>query len=750
MNERVNGTLVERVERLETNSEEMRAELRRLKGRGVNPEPYGAHPVAPPEETIWRRLALVAAHPMETSRQGRGEELGRGTRSGGDASSGWLPFDLGDLGDYRSGEWWLGRIGIGLLLFGVAFLYLLSVERGWITPVVRVGFGFALGATLIILGLRVFENRRSFSQVLLGGGVGALYTTGFAAYNLYALVPHALAFSFMVVVTLLAFFLSVRGSGVALALIGTVGGLGTPFVLHDGSGALGGLVLYACVVLTGAGAIYLYKGWTSLLAVSFFGGWSVFLAGLSNNPSTTSGRYPEDATALQLGVAFAWLLFWLVPALRETLYARPNPATHPSPANAIVTGAIVTHATSVASPLIALAFTQTIWTPASETLGFVSLAAAAFYALAALAFRRLEGTRSQTPPVSFTQALVALLLLTLSIVLVLDGDALLFTLAAEATIICHTARRLSSRVLTFEAYFLWVVVATWVCGRLLIVLSSGLFAGSSAPPLAGASFWAASLTDLAVIALAFLSSRAVSPRAAVIYRAAAHAAVLAWLARELFQLSNGESWTLLSWTAYAAGLHLISHRLPSWGTGAMAHAVSATVAVWLGARLLGGAVAPGYAGTPVFNTWGLADLGVIALLAVAGLVPGAIVPHRLAQAYGITGHVAFLAYLWRELSMPPGGEAHVTLAWGAYAVVLLLAGLRLDRVQIFRGGMTTLFLIVGKLFLVDLASIEAVWRVLLFLGFGGLFLALSFYTRSLWRPKENTTASKIPQGGRER
>ena len=740
MNERVNGNLVERVERLERDSEEMRAELRRLKVHAIDIQPFEAQPTVPPEEKIRRRLTLGAAPPMEISHKGPGEEIGRAAESGESSPSGWLPFDLGNLGDYRSGEWWLGKIGVGLLLFGVAFLYLVSVERGWITPPVRVGFGLVLGMILITLGLRVFEHRRSFSQVLLGGGVGTLYATGFAAFNLYALVPHALAFSFMVAVTLLAFFLSLRGSGAALALVGTVGGLGTPFILHDGSSSIGGLILYSCVVLAGTGAIYLYKGWTSLLAVSFFGGWSVLLSGLLTSPSTISGRYPEEATALQLGVAFAWLLFWLLPALRETLRTRPSPVNlRASTTSATLGGATFTQATSFFSPLLALAFTQMVWALSSETIGFVALAAAALYALAALALRRLEGTPSQTFAVPFTQALVALLLLTLAIVLVLDGDALLFALAAEAAVVCHAARRLFSRVLAFEAHFLWAVVAIWLCVRLLIGLSTSLYT----PPFAEPSLGAASLTDLAVIALAFLSSRAVSPQATDLYRAVAHAAVLAWLARELLLLPDGETWALLSWTLYAAVLHLISHRLPSWGTGTVAHAVSAAVAVWLAARLLGLAVAPGYPGTPILNTWGLADLAVIALLAVVGLLPGAVASRRIAQAYGVTCHVAVLAYLSRELSMPPAGEAYVTLAWGAYAVALLVAGLRLDRVPIFRCGMITLFLLVGKLFLVDLASIEALWRVLLFLGFGALFLALSFYTRSLWRPNRNTARSEI-------
>jgi uncharacterized membrane protein len=62
-------------------------------------------------------------------------------------------------------------------------------------------------------------------------------------------------------------------------------------------------------------------------------------------------------------------------------------------------------------------------------------------------------------------------------------------------------------------------------------------------------------------------------------------------------------------------------------------------------------------------------------------------------------------------------------------------GLRLDHTQIIRAGMATLFLVVAKLFLVDLSEVEAVWRILLFLGFGGLFLILSYYLQALWRPR---------------
>jgi uncharacterized membrane protein len=60
------------------------------------------------------------------------------------------------------------------------------------------------------LGLRVYEDRRIFAQVLLGGGIGTLYLIGFAAFQLYRLAPYSLAFAFMVAVPLLACSLSMR------------------------------------------------------------------------------------------------------------------------------------------------------------------------------------------------------------------------------------------------------------------------------------------------------------------------------------------------------------------------------------------------------------------------------------------------------------------------------------------------------------------------------------------------------------
>ncbi|MCA9920266.1 MAG: DUF2339 domain-containing protein [Anaerolineales bacterium] len=91
--------------------------------------------------------------------------------------------------------------------------------------------------------------------------------------------------------------------------------------------------------------------------------------------------------------------------------------------------------------------------------------------------------------------------------------------------------------------------------------------------------------------------------------------------------------------------------------------------------------------------------------------------------------MALLNWFWREFDQL-SGQGIVTLVWGVYALILLAISLRYQSYQLRLVALGTLFLLVGKLFLVDLATVETIWRILLFAGFGGLFLFLSYYYRS--------------------
>jgi len=59
--------------------------------------------------------------------------------------------------------------------------------------------------------------------------------------------------------------------------------------------------------------------------------------------------------------------------------------------------------------------------------------------------------------------------------------------------------------------------------------------------------------------------------------------------------------------------------------------------------------------------------------------------------------------------------------------------------------MATLLLVVIKLFIVDLSRIAAIWRVLISLGLGGMFLLLSYYLPGMWRGKKEELKTTEPQ-----
>ena len=109
--------------------------------------------------------------------------------------------------------------------------------------------------------------------------------------------------------------------------------------------------------------------------------------------------------------------------------------------------------------------------------------------------------------------------------------------------------------------------------------------------------------------------------------------------------------------------------------------------------------------------------------------------------YRIWLHVIVLAVLLRDFQGLENGQGFVTIAWGIYATVLMILGLHKNQRTIRTVALATLFLIVAKLFLVDLKNLETIWRILLFFGFGGAFLFLSYYFKALWK-KDDVVVEK--------
>ena len=110
----------------------------------------------------------------------------------------------------------------------------------------------------------------------------------------------------------------------------------------------------------------------------------------------------------------------------------------------------------------------------------------------------------------------------------------------------------------------------------------------------------------------------------------------------------------------------------------------------------------------------------------------------IATAYPIISHFLLLGWLYREPSVLQNGQALITLLWGIYGVALFLLAMRQNNRWIRVAAFSTLALVVLKLFLIDLNEVEPLLRILLFLGFGIIFMMLSYILPSVFKKHDET------------
>jgi uncharacterized membrane protein len=646
-------------------------------------------------------------------------------------------------------DFWLNKVGIGLLLLGVIFLFKYSVDQGWLTPMLRVATGLVIGTALAMAGMQLGGKRPALSQVLIGGSIAAYYSSGFAAFQLYHLVDYIPAFGFMSAVTVFAFVYSLRQDNVLFSIIGVLGSLATPFLLRTEAPSLSGLVLYTCLIMAATGAIYLLKGWRSLLWTSLLGALMVLAAGYASavtvmQAANATSLQPSDRWAFQAGLVAYLIAFWLLPVARELMWLR-DPARWPRPVVdtsalqlAMQDDAVLAenhlHYLIVGVPFVTLFFSWRIWPEiTNQTAGLLVLLASGAMVLAYLGLRRLEAK------VAYTHLMMALALLTLGIFLIGDAQALPLAFALEAAALHLIARRLGDRGISLTAHAVsllsWLLVFNRLAGP-YFDLPQG------ATPL----FNPNSLAALAVLVLTIGISFIVSPRpVAAVYRGVAHLLFLMWLVRDWHGLpsGNGAAVIMIVSSIYAIGLFYYSQRTGEESEGAIAHLIfgglGCTIVWWI----MAGWAFDLYDRSDLFTPNALAALLVIAAAAAVSL---RMQPPSFAWAYRLAAHGALLAWLWYELSIPANGNSYVSISWGVYALALLWAGMHLGKhTLVLRMGLGTLLLVVGKLFVVDLAAVEPIWRIALFLGFGVVFLVLSYFFQGAVR-SNNAAVSPEPKG----
>jgi uncharacterized membrane protein len=156
-------------------------------------------------------------------------------------------------------EWerWLGVRGAAVLggvflaLAGLLF-FQYSIQRGWITPALRIWIGVFAG--LAAIGGSGVLRRRSYratADALAGAGAVILYGAVWAAHVLYGLVSLVPALAAMAVVTAGCGWLALRHRSLTIAMFGLLGGLSTPPLLSLGAESALGLFGYLLLLNLG-------------------------------------------------------------------------------------------------------------------------------------------------------------------------------------------------------------------------------------------------------------------------------------------------------------------------------------------------------------------------------------------------------------------------------------------------------------------------------------------------------------------
>ncbi len=168
----------------------------------------------------------------------------------------------------------IGKLGSLLLLIGIAFVYKLAYDNGYISDFITIVIGYVLSFAILSAG-RYFitKNRLILSQILTGTAYSACYITTFAAHLHYGLIDNVTAFLILLITSLFIFAYSYKHNFQIVASIATAFSICVPFIVEMSFvGILGFGIYLACISLL-AMTIYAFKKWHVLQitnAVSIF------------------------------------------------------------------------------------------------------------------------------------------------------------------------------------------------------------------------------------------------------------------------------------------------------------------------------------------------------------------------------------------------------------------------------------------------------------------------------------------------
>lgn len=166
-------------------------------------------------------------------------------------------------------------IGIVILVIGLGIGVKYAIDNDLLGPLGRVVLAYVAGAILLLIAFRLKLKYKTFSAVLLSGGMASLYFTTFVAYNLYGMFGQVAAFVIMVLFTMFTVFAAIAYELQIIGIIGLVGAYAVPMLLSDGSGRIEIMFSYMVIINIGILVLSFKKYWQVLNHIAFGFTWLI-------------------------------------------------------------------------------------------------------------------------------------------------------------------------------------------------------------------------------------------------------------------------------------------------------------------------------------------------------------------------------------------------------------------------------------------------------------------------------------------
>ena len=636
--------------------------------------------------------------------------------------------------EMQLGTKWINWVGAVILLIGVALGLKYAYDNSWIGPKGRLAIGSSWGVIALILGERFRrKNWGVLFQTLTGLGLGIFYACVYFSFQVYKLSDPTTSFGLAVCVTVLAIALAVVHNAMPIAIIAVLGGFLSPVLISTGENRPVALFSYVALLnLVALGAAY-YRRWKPLELLCFAGTALLYGAWFA--------KYYLPAPAGQMTVALGfislfYLMFLLIPTIHTMAQGLPENRE----------GVVLV----VLNAAFALAVYYRILYPEhAKMLGFVAIGQALLVFALFQSWVRAVGTDTHTGP---SLLILSLGLVTAAIPLELKLYGIPIAWALEGALLTYVGLRFGSlwtRLIGLAAMVLaagglfyrlpmhtqeflpvfnipfgsWAVVAAaafvaaWFAvggaeklqpfenGLALMHFAAGFIVTAFAITAEVSQFW--SINRLATPGYAAYQASSL----VVLWTVVAVAALVAterlgllrghwaWLPAVCFVIAGG---------MFVSGLdryHMFNSKVLLLNGGFLPR-LAFPLALWWGSRRMKGV-----------TTF---PLGVV--LEVACHV-----------SVGVL--LTFELMRWGRYSEVVGrnmANALISAAWALQAAGLVVLGLatrnRMRRVL----GFALFALTVAKIFFVDTASLEYVYRIVSFVATGLLLLVVGyFYQRYL-------------------